>query len=49
MVKKGDHEKSMECAKRLIQEGLGMEEITKRTNLTIEDVQKAHRKMEGKQ
>lgn len=43
-VKKGEHERSMEKAKEMIDRGCGMGEITAETHLKQEDVIKAKKK-----
>lgn len=42
---KGKHEKSMELARDLLNQNVGMTEIISRTGLTQDDVQKEQRKM----
>lgn len=43
-MKKGEHEKSMEKAKEMLDRGCGMGEIVEITHLTEEDVLKAKAK-----
>jgi hypothetical protein len=45
MSKKGFHEKQMELARRMLEQGIGMIEIVKETGLSEEDVLKEQRKM----
>jgi hypothetical protein len=42
---KGEHEKAMERAKHLLVKHVGMGEIIERTNLTLEEINKARSKM----
>ena len=42
---KGEHEKAIEKAKHLLVRHVGMGEIIERTNLTIQEVNKARSKM----
>ena len=42
---KGEHEKAMEKAKHLLSKHVGMGEIIERTELTIEEVNKARSRM----
>lgn len=44
-MNKGEHERSMEKAKEMIDRGCGMTEITAETHLKEEDVIKAKRKL----
>lgn len=43
-MKKGEHERSMEKAKEMIDKGCGIGEIVSQTHLTEEEVIKAKRK-----
>ena len=43
-MNKGEHEKSMEKAKEMLDRGCGMGEIVEETHLTAEDVMKAKKK-----
>lgn len=43
--RKGEHEAAMVMAKHLLEKHAGMEEIIERTNLSIEEVNKARSKM----
>lgn len=45
MSRKGAHEKQMELARRMLEQGIGMIEIVKETGLNEEDVLKEQRKM----
>lgn len=48
MVKKrpkGEHKEAMEKAKRLLREHVGMPEIVERTDLTIDEINKAKDKI----
>ena len=42
---KGEHEAAMEKAKNLLRNNVGMDEITTKTHLTVEEVNKARSKM----
>jgi hypothetical protein len=42
---KGEHRKAMEKAKHLLGQHVGMDEIIERTQLTVEDVNKARSRM----
>lgn len=43
-MNKGDHEKAMEKAKRMLDKGCGMAEIVSETGLNEDDVTKAKKK-----
>ena len=45
MSRKGEHEKQMELARGMLEQGIGMTEIVKETGLSEEDVLKEQRKM----
>lgn len=45
MSRKGTHEKQMELARRMLEQGIGMIQIVKETGLSEEDVSKEQRKM----
>lgn len=47
-LKKGEHEKAMEKAKKMLDRGCGMSDIVNETHLSEENVMKAKRKMLGK-
>ena len=42
---KGEHEKSMEKAKKMIDRGCGMSEMEAKTHLTQQDIMKAKKKL----
>lgn len=43
-LKKGEHEKAMEKAKKMLDRGCGMGEIVEETNLSEDNIMKAKRK-----
>jgi len=44
-MNKGEHEKSMEKAKKMLDKGCGMAEMQAKTHLTPEDIMKAKKKL----